>query len=161
MIELTHAQIAEYFRRSYTAIDGLWFMKAEERFGFDQALGIDTEVWKIMPKIQARALRALTGLGDGIDALFECFGAKLSIEGFTYTAERRPDHIEFRITRCPWHDLREKSGRADISGRVGDTICLVENSVWAEEFHDDIAFEQGMQLCKGAHACVLKFAKRG
>lgn len=160
MIELTDAQVAEYFRRSYAAVDGLWFMKVEGRFGFDEALETDTEVWKVMPKIQARALRALTGLGKGMDGLLECFGAKLSIEGFTYTAERRGDGIEFRITGCPWHDLRVKSGRAGISGKVGDTICHAENSVWAEEFGDAIVFEQATQLCKGEHLCVLRFTER-
>ena len=57
MSHLTEEQKTEYFRRSYTAVDGLWFMKVEERMGFEQALQIDEAVWRILPKIQARALR--------------------------------------------------------------------------------------------------------
>jgi hypothetical protein len=54
MLKLTDRQIADYFHRSYTAVDGLWFMKVEAACGFDTALDIDTGVWKVMPKIQAR-----------------------------------------------------------------------------------------------------------
>ena len=32
MIELNDKQIAEYFYRCYTSVDGLWFMKVEEVF---------------------------------------------------------------------------------------------------------------------------------
>jgi Family of unknown function (DUF6125) len=157
MVELSDAQIAEYFRRSYTAVDGLWFMKVEDRLGFDLALEIDTAVWKIMPKIQARALKSLTGLGDGIEALFKCFTAKLSLEGFVYTAEWRGAGFHVTITRCPWHDLRVKSARPDISGKVGDTICHAENLVWAKEFGDGIVFVQRTQLCKDEAVCVMDF----
>jgi len=58
MLKLTDKQIVEYFKRSYTAVDGLWFMKVEEIYGFDTALDIDEEVWKVMPKIQARPWEA-------------------------------------------------------------------------------------------------------
>ena len=44
MKELTDKQIAAYFHRSYTAADGLWFMKVEEKCGFDTALEIDDQV---------------------------------------------------------------------------------------------------------------------
>jgi hypothetical protein len=59
MIQLTPEQIAEYYHRSYTVVDGLWFMKIEEKYGFDAALDIDKEVWKVFPKMQARLLKSL------------------------------------------------------------------------------------------------------
>ena len=69
MIRLSNRQIAEYFHRSYTAVDGLWFMKVEEKYGFDVALDIDNEVWKVFAKMQARLLKSLGQTGDGIDSL--------------------------------------------------------------------------------------------
>ena len=57
MINLTDVQIAEYYHRSFSVVDGLWFMKIEERYGFEAALDIDSEVWKVVPKIQARKLK--------------------------------------------------------------------------------------------------------
>ncbi|NLE90228.1 MAG: hypothetical protein GX602_04765, partial [Dehalococcoidales bacterium] len=57
MEELSDRQISQYLQRSYEAVDGLWFMKVEEKLGFDTALEIDGEVWKVLPKIQARMLK--------------------------------------------------------------------------------------------------------
>jgi len=51
-MKLTDKEIAEYLHRCYTAVDGLMFVKVEEKYGFDVAPNIDEEVWKVMPKIQ-------------------------------------------------------------------------------------------------------------
>src|SRR4030042_1311798 len=88
MIELTQKQIAEYFHRSYCAVDGLWFMKIEGKYGFDVALDIDNEVWKVFPKIQARLLKSMGKLGDGINALFEAITTKLNLGGFSFKSEK-------------------------------------------------------------------------
>jgi len=66
---LSEEQKLEYFRLSYTAVDGLWFMKVEERMGFEQALQIDEAVWAVLPKIQARALKAMMNLPSGLAGL--------------------------------------------------------------------------------------------
>ena len=58
MTKLSSQQVAEYFSRSYKTVDGLWFMKVEEKHGFDAALELDNEIWKVMPKIQARMIKS-------------------------------------------------------------------------------------------------------
>jgi hypothetical protein len=62
---LTDRQIIEYYHRSYKATDGLWFMKLEEKYGFGVALEIDKQVWKVVPKIQARMIRSMMELDEG------------------------------------------------------------------------------------------------
>jgi len=44
MTKLSSQQVADYFNRSYNAVDGLWFMKVEEKYGIDAALDLDNEV---------------------------------------------------------------------------------------------------------------------
>jgi predicted ArsR family transcriptional regulator len=159
MIQLTPQQIAEYFHRSYATVDGLWFMKIEEKYGFEAALDIDNEVWKVFPKKQARLLKSLGKTGDGIDALFECLTTRLTLEGFEFKAEKTGNRGGFKITInvCPWHNLMIKSGRERLSGRVGTIICNTENSVWASEFGPNIRFELKDQICQGSPSCVLQF----
>jgi hypothetical protein len=157
MSELDSRQIAEFFRRSYTAVDGIWFMKAEERYGFDAALDIDDEVWKVFPKVQARMLKDMTGMASGLEALRECFTAKLAIEGFQFDVEKRKDGFGVSISRCPWHDAMVKSGRDAFSGKVGARICGTEYSVWATEFGQRIRFQRKSEICTGAERCVLEF----
>jgi len=159
MIQLTPEQIEEYYHRSYTAVDGLWFMKVEEKYGFDAALEIDNEVWKVFPKMQARLLKSLGKTGDGMDALFECLTTKLTLEGFGFKAEKTGNKGDFKITiaECPWHNLMVKSGREKLSGKVGTLICNTEYSAWASEFGANIKFELGQQICQGSKTCILQF----
>jgi len=156
MAKLTDRQAAEYLYRSYTSADGLWFMKVEERHGFDEALEIDNEVWKVVPKIQARMLKAMLGAGTGPDALLECFSAKLDLEGFKFDTLKDGDGIRICITRCPWYELMAKSGRGHLSDKVSELICLTEYSVWGSEF-GGLKFERGSRICKGDKECVLRF----
>ncbi len=159
-MELSREQVAEFFRRSYTAIDGLWFMKLEERYGFDVALDIDDEVWKIFPKIQARTLKAMLRLTAGDEAFLECFSAKLGVEGFAFHVERRfPDGLRISISRCPWHDAMVKSGREALSGKIGARICDTEYSTWAAEFDERLRYTSRSRICQGAGLCVLDFSR--
>ncbi len=159
MIELTAEQVVEFWHRSYTSVDGLWFMKVEEKYGFEVALEVDNEVWKVLPKIQARMVKSMGETAQGTEGLLECLSTKLGLEGFTFEAERAAggDGFKIVISRCPWHEVMVKSGREELSERVGTLICNTEYSVWASEFGDDIRFTLKDQICKKAESCVLQF----
>jgi len=159
MLELTDKQIAEYYKRSYTAVDGLWFMKVEELYGFDTALDIDDEVWKVVPKIQARKLKSLGNLTTGLQALKECITTKLTLDGFAYETEQSKDGSTLKITlsQCPWHDIMIKANREHLSGKVGTRICNTEYRVWASEFGETINFQLQEQICEGQPCCTLIF----
>ncbi len=158
-MHLTSEQIAEYWHRSFRTADGLWFVKVEDRYGFEAALDIDDDVWKVVPKIQARMLKSMAGLPNGLSGLFEAVVTKLSLDGFTFEATRPDDGTSFQvvITECPWHNIMVGSGREQLSGRVGTRICSSEYSVWATEFGDGLTFDLGEQICAGCRTCVLKF----
>jgi hypothetical protein len=159
MGSLSDAQVAEYFNRSYRAVDGLWFMKVEEKFGFDVALQVDAEVWRVMPKIQARVIKSFLKLGKGEVALLDSLKAKLSLEGFKFKVEQGENGFRIRISDCPWHNLMVKSRREKFSAKVGETICNVEYSVWASEFDENTQFTLVTQKCKGSKSCLLDFKR--
>ena len=159
MSSLSDDQKLEFLRRSYTAIDGLWFLKIEERHGFEAALEIDREVWKVFPKVQARLLKSMTGQTDGLDALIDCFSARLELENFTFHTEKSADGVKVIIEKCPWYEIMVKSGREKLSGRIGDVICQAECETWAKEFGKDIKFASGGKICKGDNNCVVKFSE--
>jgi hypothetical protein len=176
MNHLTDEQKTEYFRRSYTAVDGLWFMKVEEMLGFEEALRLDEAVWKILPKIQARTLKSMMHLPEGLLGLEQALSARLALEGFEFKMEPREDGLAVIVKRCPWHDMMIKSGRGALSERVSDIICRVENSVWASEFCEEkgtpgevvvgegedqeIKFEREERICRGEERCLLRFFSR-
>jgi len=162
MTDLTDGERAEYFRRSYTAVDGLWFMKLEEMRGFEEALEADRRVWSVLPKIQARTLRTMLKADEGIEGLARCISAKHSAEGFDFEAEMDEDGRLLRliISKCPWHELLVRSGREPLSERVGTTICNAEYAAWAAEFEGGdlkISFSLKSQICKGDQVCTFCF----
>jgi hypothetical protein len=157
MTTLNSQQIAEYFSRSYTAADGLWFMKVEEQYGFDVALEVDAEVWKVLPKIQARLIKKFLDLKEGPDALLEGLKARLELEGFTFTAEKTSNGFRILVTDCPWHNLMIKSGREHLAEKVGKKICSTEYGVWVSELAKDMTFTLRSQKCGKSDCCLLKF----
>ena len=159
MKKLTDRQIAEYLHRSYIAVDGLWFVKVEERYDFDAALDVDAEVWKILPKIQARMIKSMTGSGSGLDELRECLQLKFDLEGYSVEITDHVPHKSFTVVidECPWHELMKKSGREHLSHKVGSRICSIDYQTWAAEFGSSITFELRECLCGGDQQCTVAF----
>jgi hypothetical protein len=161
MTDLTDSQKAEYFRRSYIAADGLWFMKVEERYGFLEALQLDEAVWRILPKIQSRTIKSMMALEPGLDGLQNAIHLRLDLEGFIFALERYENGFNVFVSKCPWHNLMIGSGREIFSQKVCDLICSTENSVWSEEFSEagnaKIRFKKENTISKGASRCELCF----
>jgi hypothetical protein len=152
-------ELRTYLLRSYTAVDGLWFMKVEEKYGFDAALDLDAAVWAVMPKIQARQLKAALGEGTGIHSLRRCYAQKLALEGFVFEISDKPAGFEVRITGCPWYEKLLRSNRAHLAEKIGSRICTVEYTAWAGEFGCSYRFSGEEKICGGGKSCVLCFEK--
>jgi hypothetical protein len=148
-----------YLKRSYSTVDGLWFMKVEDSFDFEKALEIDNEVWKVVPKVQARFLKTALGVDKGLEALEQCFTEKLRLDDIEFNVERTQNVLTIVISRCHWHDLMVKSNRKNLSPRVGETICNTEYSVWAQEFGENISFTMLSRICGGGRECVIRFSE--
>jgi predicted ArsR family transcriptional regulator len=147
--------VAEYLRRSYFAADGLWFMKVEERLGFDEALRLDVEVWSILAKIQARKARELLGVeGGSLADLVEALGLRFTAEDYGFTvAGETPGRAEIAISGCPWVELLRKSGRQELAARVADAICPTDLGTWAREFDPAITVSFPERICDGCGTC--------
>ena len=60
LLEMPKEELAELLfmqMRNLWAVDGLYFLGIEEKFGTENATAIDSNVWKVMGKIEARRLR--------------------------------------------------------------------------------------------------------
>jgi hypothetical protein len=134
-------------------------MKVEEKYGFDAALEIDKEVWKIMPKIQARIIKAMLRKSNKEVTLLKSLTTKLTLEGFEFKVEQKETGFQILISDCPWHNIMVKSGREKYSDKIGTAICNIEYSVWISEFDENTQFMLHTQKCKGSKYCKLIFNK--
>ena len=157
MSKLSSKQVVDYYHRCYKAVDGLWFMKVEEKYGFDSALEVDDDVWKVMPKIQARMIKSFLGLESGPDALLEGLVAKLDLDEFKFSSEKTKNGFRINDTDCPWQNLMIKSVREHLCESVGKTVCNTEYSVWVSELAPEMKFELKAQKCCKSKYCILDF----
>lgn len=151
--------IIEYLKRSYFALDGLWFVMMEEEFSFEEALKIDKKVWEVLPKIQARKAEELLGIsGNGMKDLLEAITIKMQAEGHNYEVLLSSDDLlEICIHECQWYNLLKRSKREHIAPQIAENICFVELNVWLSEFCDNGRLELNPRICEGASQCVIKF----
>jgi len=154
--------LAAFLRRSYAAVDGLWFMKVEETADFDCALELDRQVWEVMAKIQARKARELLGAtGNSPEELGRCFALKFEAEGHDFELARAEDTgVELVIRDCAWLQLTRKSGREHLAGRVGEMICAAEGAVWGREF-GGYGHSMVCRMCTGDEVCRHLFRRPG
>jgi len=153
--------LAHYLRRAYHAVDGLWFMMAEQDSDFDHALDLDRRVWEVLAKIQARKARELLRADDNTpDGLARCFSLKLTADGHTFDLEADSSGVRFTIHGCPWLALLQNSERRHLAARVAQTICPTEGRVWCAEFGGEYTFEMPAMACSGAPHCEMRFARK-
>jgi hypothetical protein len=151
--------VSEYLKRSYFALDGLWFMMIEEEFSFDKALEIDEDVWRILPKIQARKVKELLGLeGVGLADFLRAIRVKLEAEGYDYEEkELGNNHVQIVIHQCPWYAILKNANREHLAPRIADAICSLEFRVWLSEFGEKLGFRIESRRCTGEPLCLLDF----
>ena len=155
--------VLEMLRRSYFAVDGLWFVLLEEDDGLERALELDERVWQVMPKIQARKARELLGVEERTPAaLVRCMALKLAAEGHRYSVSSPNSEVaEIVISECPWRNVLLQSGRDQLGPAIADHICSTEAAVWAKEFSPadgpPVVACMGESLCHGDSYCRVSF----
>jgi hypothetical protein len=165
--------ILDYLFQNYTKTDGLWFLKVEELYGFDKALEIDSRVWKVIPKLQARFIKKILlealqkdGIADSRTdenktartLLFEALKIKLSLDRFKFKVSKNKAAISVRIDKCPWHEIMLKAHREALSEKIGSAICNNEYSAFIAEFYPDAVIGISSKLCSGNDCCDFKFS---
>lgn len=160
-MQIDDKMVADYLRRSYHAVDGLWFVMAEKAHDFDHALELDRRVWEVLAKIQARKARDLTGsTGNTPQELARCFCLKLRADGHVFDVQIERDAVRIAIRDCPWLQLLQKSERQHLAAKVAQTICPTEGRVWCDEFGGEYVFEMPQMACEGGHQCEMRFLRR-
>jgi len=161
MEKFTDAQIADFLRRSYFVVDGLWFVKTEEAHGLEQAIDLDEAVWEVLSKVQARKAMSVLGIeGGGLAELGKAFQLKLSAEGYAFDAEISEDEVRLTVNMCPWFEVLKSSNRTHIAELIADRICGREYAGWTKEFGPGIELHFEGRLCvEHCETCAIVFRK--
>jgi len=150
--------VADYFRKCFVSVDGLWFMAVEKDADFEKALALDLAVWEVLPKIEARTIRGLLETGDGIESLYKALEFKLSAEQYEFDLSPcSPDGFTLAVRECPWVRHIKKAGREKLLDRISEAICGLEYRTFAEQFGADISVEHERGRCSSEGCCRFLF----
>ncbi len=98
--------------RNLWAVDGLYFLGIEERFGTEGATEVDAQVWNVMGKIEARRLKKILKIeGDDISTLMHVLkysSWSLDLEDKEIIEEK--DRAILRNIKCRVQETRLKKG---------------------------------------------------
>ena len=155
VISMSESQL-DFLRRSFFAVDGLWFFNCEGTLDFERALELDRTVWESMAKIQARKARELTGGQLNLEGLARALKLKFESEGWGFEVEKNEKEVRFHIITCPWYQILQKSGRTRLEPTITETICKTEYPLWGREFGEGISFSL-VKESPGAGSCCMVF----
>jgi hypothetical protein len=102
--------------KNWLAHDGLWFQAVEARYGLEEAIRLDAEVWGRFAAVEAQRIMKRLGLspGGGIPALVQALRHRLyALLNEQEIAEESPTRCVFRMRTCRVQDARKRKGMAD------------------------------------------------
>ncbi len=125
-------ETVEMFAKNWLAHDGCWFLAAEERYGMDVAIELDTASWARFAAVEAGRIKRTFGLPErgGLQTLERALGLRM------YAAINR-QHVEwsadgtvlrFFMDTCRVQEARRRKGLAAFPCK---SVGLVEFSTFA------------------------------
>lgn len=121
MHQIDETGLNELRMGALTAMDGVWFMAVEKKYGLEAALEVDIEAWKNYGyTVFKRAARMLgieldPGSPPGLETVGVLFETLCRIDGTESEIDIQDEGaLSFKILRCPWYENLCRSGRVDV-----------------------------------------------
>jgi len=106
-------KLIEVYAKNWLAHDGCWFLAAEEKFGLETTIALDTKSWERFSPVEARRIMQAFAIEEvgGLDALEKALGYRLYAAVNRQAAERVDAHtLRFRMIECRVQQARQRKG---------------------------------------------------
>ena len=134
------------YSKNWLAMDGFWFQSVERKFGMDEAMFHDVEIWKRFTVTEARRIKAFLGLEDhpGLEGLAKALQLRfygninkdmigwLTVDGtaIDYPVMQTPSDEQFYLNR-------DFNGNYSAYGCIiADTDSTIGTGTLAEDYTD-------------------------
>ena len=118
--------------RSWLAHDGCLFLAAEEKYGLDAAVALDTRSWELFSPAEARRIMKAFGIGrgGGLDALEQALRYRLYAVVNPQSIERRDENtLVLKMIECRVQKARRGKGLPEFPCK---SVGLVEYATFAD-----------------------------
>lgn len=109
LIELCHI-----YAKNWLATDGLWFQSIEEKYGIEEALEHDENMWRRFTEIEARRIKAFLELPDraGLEGLKKALAFRLYAPLNEDQIIIEGNSLTYRVVTCRVQSARNRKGMA-------------------------------------------------
>jgi hypothetical protein len=124
-------KLIQVYAKNWLAHDGCWFLAAEEKYGLDTAMELDTKAWERFAAVEARRIMQAFDIPPkgGLEALETALQYRLYSAINKQEAVRIDERtLEFRMLECRVQKTRRQKGLADFPCK---SVGRVEFSVFA------------------------------
>jgi hypothetical protein len=126
-------ELAGVYGKNWLAHDGCWFLAAEQKYGMDIAIELDTESWRNFTVIEARRLIDFLQLGEnsGIEGLKKALRFRLyaTINEDEIEVSEDGKTLEYRVKTCRVQSARRRKGLKDFPCKP---VGVVEYGLFAK-----------------------------
>jgi predicted small secreted protein len=125
-------KIIDMYAKNWLAIDGTWFLAAEQKFGLDTAIELDTESWRRFSPVEAQRIMKEfnispnSGLEGLKKALLYRVYARLNKQSIEEIDKTR---FIYRMEKCRVQDTRKRKGLPDFPCK---SVGIVEYTEFAK-----------------------------
>ena len=124
-------KIIDMYAKNWLAIDGTWFLAAEQKYDLDTAIELDTESWRRFSPIEAQRIMKEIGIphNSGLEGLKKALQyrvyARLNKQSIEEVDATR---FIYRMEECRVQDARKRKGLPDFPCK---SVGLVEYTEFA------------------------------
>jgi uncharacterized protein DUF6125 len=116
----------EMFAKNWLAHDGCWFLAAEEHFGLDTAIELDTRSWERFAAAEAHRIMTTLPIPQqgGLDALEKALGLRMysiiNAQRVEWSEDRK--RLRFFMDVCRVQETRRRKGLPDFPCKSVGTV---------------------------------------
>ena len=119
-------KMMKMFSKDYLALDGLWFLGVEDKYGLDAAIQIDLKVWERLGSIEVRRIKQTFDINEGgiasivnalqLSPVWICYGYEFP--------ELMENKAVFRIINCVPQEARVRNNRGEFPCKPVDLAYM-------------------------------------
>ena len=105
-------ELIQMYCKNWLAMDGVWFQSVEKKFGMDEAMVHDVNIWSQFTVIEAKKIKAFLQLPDraGLDGLEKALQLRLYANINRDEILREGNKLIYRTLDCRVQSARSRKG---------------------------------------------------
>ncbi len=128
-------KLIEIYSKNWLAMDGVWFQSIEQKYGMEEAMEHDKNVWRSFSVIEAKRIKEFLNLPEraGIEGLKRALGIRLYANINNDEIIIKDNTLLYRTLDCRVQNARKRKG---LEFHPCKSVGIIEYSGFAKTIDD-------------------------